>query len=316
MYSYPTLFHRRTIIKNGNTLEEVLIMKISDALKVKNSSLSFEFFPPKDEAGINQLLVNVKELEKLKPTFVSLTYGAGGGTLKNTQETIVRIKNETALSPMPHLTCVDQNNQELKNILKDYSELGIENILALRGDPPKGSVKFVTPEDGYCYARDLVKVVASFGGFSIGVAAYPEGHPESPNLEMDILHTREKIDAGADFAITQMFFDNRFYYDLLERADKAGIRVPIIPGIMPITDTGRIQKFCQQCGATLPEQIISRLDNVSSPEETKKVGLDIVIEQCSDLLKHGIHYFHFFTLNKTAEVTTIVTTLGLDKLGL
>jgi methylenetetrahydrofolate reductase (NADPH) len=230
---------------------------------------------------------------------------------------VLRIKRETSLAPMPHLTCVDQDRDELKKILEDYKEQGISNVLALRGDPPKGAEKFISPKNGFCYAKDLIKLAVSAGGFSIGVAVYPEGHIESPSLEMDMHYTKQKIDAGADFAITQMFFDNRFFYEFLERAEKADIRIPIIPGILPITDIDRVSKFCQKCGATFPEHIVHRFSQAgTSREEARKIGIEVTTEQCADLLKNGIRYFHFYTLNQSDAVTEIINNLALDRLGL
>ena len=291
-------------------------MKISDMIREHGSSLSFEFFPPKDEIGEAQLFHTITNLGPFRPAFVSVTYGAGGGTLKNTRHVVLRIKQETALAPMPHLTCVDQNKGELRKILEDYKEHGIDNVLSLRGDPPKGAGKFVPPKNGFCYAIDLVKLTVSVGGFSIGVAVYPEGHAESPSLEMDMHYTKQKIDAGADFAITQMFFDNRFFYEFLERVEKADIRVPIIPGILPITDIDRVNKFCQKCGATIPDYVVRRFSQAgTSTEEARKIGIEVTTEQCADLLKNGIRYFHFYTLNQSDAVTEIVNNLALDRLG-
>jgi methylenetetrahydrofolate reductase (NADPH) len=290
-------------------------MKIGDIIKERGGSLSFEFFPPKDEAGEARLFQAIAKLEALSPTFVSVTYGAGGGTMKNTGNVIGRIKRETPLTPMPHLTCVDQSKGELRKILEGYKGQGIDNVLALRGDPPKGTGKFVAPKDGFCYAIDMVTLAVDVGGFSIGVAVYPEGHPESPSLEMDMYYTKQKIDAGADFAITQMFFDNSYFYQFLERAEKAGITIPIIPGIMPIGDLARIQKFSQMCGATLPGRIVRRLEKAGA-DEAGKVGLEVATEQCADLLEHGVRYFHFYTLNQAEAVSQIVANLGLERLGL
>lgn len=189
-------------------------------------------------------------------------------------------------------------------------------MLALRGDPPEGAAIFTPPKNGFCYGRDLVLLAASLSTFSIGVAVYPEGHCESPSLEIDMYYTKQKIDAGADFAITQMFFDNRYFYDFLERAAKAGIRIPIIAGIIPITDIGRIKKFSQRCAATLPDHVIQRLEKAgSTAEEVKKVGIEIATEQCADLLEHGIRYFHFYTLNQADAVFQVVSNLGLQNLG-
>jgi len=290
-------------------------MKIGEIIKERGSSLSFEFFPPKDEAGEARLFQVIAKLEALTPTFVSATYGAGGSTLKNTSRLIGRIKRETSLTAMPHLTCVDQSKGELRKILEDYKGRGIDNVLALRGDPPKGTDKFVAPKDGFCYGIDLVTLAVDVGGFSIGVAVYPEGHAESPSLEMDMYYTKQKIDAGADFAITQMFFDNRYFYDFVERAEKAGITIPIIPGIMPIADLARIQRFCQMCGATLPGHVVRRLEKVGV-DEAVKVGIEVATEQCADLLEHGVRYFHFYTLNQSDPVSQIVSDLGLERLGL
>jgi len=291
-------------------------VKIGQLIAEKGKSLSFEFFPPKDKAAEDRLFENIARFGAFNPTFVSVTYGAGGGTLKNTRHVVLRILEETPLVPMPHLTCVDQNRDELKAILEDYMKLGIENVLALRGDPPKGAEKFTPPKDGFCYAKDLVKLAASLSGFSISVAVYPEGHCESPNLEMDMYYTKQKIDAGADFAITQMFFDNSYFYDFLERAAKANIKIPIIAGIMPITNIDRIKRFSQICGATLPDKVIQRFEKAGSKaEEAKKVGIEVATEQCADLLEHGLRYFHFYTLNQSDAVLQVVSNLGLQNLG-
>lgn len=291
-------------------------MKIGQTIKDKGASLSFEFFPPKDKLGASRLFENIAALGDLNPTFVSVTYGAGGGTSKNTRQVVRRILEETSLVPMPHLTCVDQNKDELKAILEDYRSLGIENVLALRGDQPEGTEKFRPPNDGFCYASDLVQLAVSFSAFSIGVAVYPEGHCESPNLEMEMDYTKQKIDAGADFAITQMFFDNRYYYDLIERTVKAGIKIPIIPGIMPITDISRIRKFCYKCGVTVPDHVFRRFEKLSSVSgEAEKVGIEVATEQCADLLAHGVPYLHFYTLNQSKAISKIVSNLGLQVHG-
>jgi methylenetetrahydrofolate reductase (NADPH) len=291
-------------------------MKIADILKSRHVGISFEFFPPKDQAGEDRLFANIARLEALHPDFVSVTYGAGGGSLKNTRNVVLRIKKETSLVPMPHLTCIDQSREELKAILEEYRKSGIENVLALRGDPPAGAEVFLPPSDGFCYAKDLVKLAASMSAFSIGVACYPEGHCESPDLEMDMVYTRKKIEAGADFAMTQLFFDNMYFYKFLERAMRAGIRVPIIPGIMPITDFSRIKQFAAKCCATIPDRIVKRFEKITSnPEEMKKVGIELATEQCADLLAHGVNNLHFYTLNQSAVTLQIVNNLGLSNLG-
>jgi methylenetetrahydrofolate reductase (NADPH) len=285
-------------------------MKIKELIARQGKSISFEFFPPKTKEDEDQLFKAIAKLKSLNPTFVSVTYGAGGGTLKNTRNVIVRLKRETPLTPMPHLTCVDQDKDELKEILEDYKEQGVENVLALRGDPPKGAEKFTAPENGFCYAIDLVKLSVSVGGYSIGVAVYPEGHVESPSLEMDMFYTKQKIDAGADFGITQMFFDNRFFYDFMERAEKAGIGIPIIPGIMPVTDIAKIKRFSQMSGATLPPSLVERMEKATSADEAQRIGIDFATRQCQDLWQNGVRYFHFYTLNRSQTVTEILRNLG------
>jgi methylenetetrahydrofolate reductase (NADPH) len=288
-------------------------MKIGDVIKARVRSLSFEFFPPKDEASEDQLFQTIESLEGYQPTFVSVTYGAGGGTLRNTRKVVLRIKEETTLTPMPHLTCVGQSSRDLDNILKDYKSHGVENVLALRGDPPKGTDKFVAHPEGFCYAIDLVRLVVALGGYSIGVAVYPEGHIEAPDLETDIYYTRQKINAGADFAMTQMFFDNRFFYNFMERAGTAGITIPIIPGIMPITDIEKIKRFGKMTGATLPKSIIEPMEKAASPGEVFKLGVDFASKQCEDLRRNGVKYFHFYTMNQPQAVAEIVNNLGFTK---
>ena len=288
-------------------------MKIGDIIKTRGSSLSFEFFPSRDAAAEARLFQTITKLKGYKPTFVSVTYGAGGGTLRNTRKVVLRIKEETSLTTMPHLTCVDQSEKDLDNILKEYKSHGIENVLALRGDPPKGTDKFIAHPEGFCYAIDLVRLVVTVGGYSIGVAVYPEGHTEAPNLETDMYYTRQKINAGADFAITQMFFDNRFFYNFMERAGKAGITIPIIPGIMPITDIEKIKRFGQMTGATLPKSIVEPMEKAASPEEARKLGIELATKQCEDLRQNGVKYFHFYTLNQSQAVSEIVDNLGFTK---
>ncbi len=288
-------------------------MKIGDIIQARGSSLSFEFFPPREIAAEDHLLQAIKDLKGYEPTFVSVTYGAGGGALRNTRKVVFRIKDETSLVPMPHLTCVEQSQKELDNIIRDYKSHGIENVLALRGDPPRGSGKFVPHPEGFCYAIDLVKLVVMVGGYSIGVAVYPEGHTEAPDLETDMYYTKQKIDAGADFAITQMFFDNSFFYDFMERVGKAGITIPIIPGIMPITDIEKIKKFSQMSGATIHRSVVESMEKAASPEEAFKLGIDFATKQCEGLLHNGVKYFHFYTLNQPQAVTEILHNLGFAK---
>jgi methylenetetrahydrofolate reductase (NADPH) len=291
-------------------------MRIGDILKKRGKSLSFEFFPPKDDIGEINLFDTICSLESFRPTFVSVTYGAGGSTLKNTRHVVERIIEETSLNPMPHLTCINQSDEELKILLNSYKAIGIDNILALRGDPPLNEDGTPVLLKKKYFARDLVRWIASGGGFSIGVGVYPEGHGESPDLEQDILYTKEKVDAGAEFGITQMFFDNRLFYAFMDRAARVGINIPIIAAIMPITDINRIRQFCLRCGASLPEACIKRFgDGALSKEDSLKIGIEIACEQCEDLMRNGVRYFHFYTLNRSESVAGVINNLGLQNLG-
>ena len=287
-------------------------MKIHEIIKNQGKSVSFEFFPPKDPSGENRLLPVIKKLEALEPDFVSVTYGAGGSTRKNTVGLVERIQEETPFTAMPHLTCIGQSNGDLKTILDHYRHLGIENVLALRGDFPQGTSESDFPDDCLTCAKDLVDLTATYQAFSIGVACYPEGHIEAPSLEKDLLFTKRKIDSGAHFAITQMFFENHFYYDFLERAEKIGITIPIIPGIMPIFDIKRTGEFCRKCGTTIPISLVSRMEK-ASPEDARHIGREFAIEQCADLIKQGIRYFHFYTMNQAETVIDILSSLSLGQ---
>jgi len=290
-------------------------VKIGDILKRQGKSLSFEFFVPKDEKGEILLADAIRRLETLSPTFVSVTQSAGAGSVRNTNRVVKHIKKETSLELMPHLACLTYSRSEIRDILKDYKALGIENILALRGDLPQGTSKFYLPKDGFRYAKDLVRLAASLKAFSIGVAVYPEGHVESPSLEEDMMHTKKKIDDGADFAITQMFFQNRFFYDFMERAQKAEIHIPIIPGIMPVTDINRLERLSQLCSATVPSALVEKMEKVKdSPDDARKIGMEFTIKQCDDLLKNGVQYLHFFTLNQGEAMIKILDSLGIRPL--
>jgi methylenetetrahydrofolate reductase (NADPH) len=283
-------------------------MKISEILKQINTSISFEFFPPKDNEGEVQLFKTIKELEPLNPTFVSVTYGAGGSTRDRTRNIVKKIHEETSLTVMAHLTCIAHTKHEILEILNDYKNIGIQNILALRGDIPVGQENTAILSDGCRYANELVELIRkNFGDwFSIGVAAYPEGHPESPNLQRDIYYFKKKVDAGADFAITQMFFDNKYFYNYVELCQREGINIPIIPGIMPITNFKQIRKFALMCGATIPESLVKKLEKYQdNPEEVEKIGIDYATKQCEDLLKNNVKGLHFYTLNKSKATIEI-----------
>jgi methylenetetrahydrofolate reductase (NADPH) len=287
-------------------------MRIHEIIKNQGQSLSFEFFPPKDQAGENKLFPVIKKLEAFSPDFVSVTYGAGGSTRKNTASLVEGILTETSLLPLPHLTCIGQTEQDLKTVLDHYRDMGIENILALRGDYPQGSSADDFPDDCLTCAKDLVDLAGSYQVFSIGVACYPEGHIEASSLEKDLLFTKRKIDSGAHFAITQMFFENHFYYDFLERAEKIGIHIPIIPGIMPISDIKKTGEFCRKCGTTIPDSLVVSLEK-ASPEDAGRIGREFAFEQCADLIRQGIHHFHFYTMNQAETVIDILDSLSSSR---
>ena len=281
-------------------------MKISDKLKDVNRSISFEFFPPKTEEGERELYKTISELEVINPTFVSITYGAGGSTRDRTRKIVKELHENTNLDVMAHLTCIGHSEGELKEILDDYKNIGIENILALRGDIPKD--KSLDTNVGCKYANELVEFIRKNYGdwYSIAVAAYPEGHPESKTLEEDIENFKRKVEAGADFAITQMFFDNRYFYNFMEQLEKKNIKIPVIPGIMPITNFKQIKKFADMCGATIPRDLVKKLQKYEdNPTELAKVGVDFAIEQCIDLLNHNVKGLHFYTLNKSKATMEI-----------
>ncbi len=283
-------------------------MKIGHILKETNFSISFEFFPPKTPKGEEELFNTIKKLEHIKPTFVSVTYGAGGSTRERTQRVVTRIHRETEITVMAHLTCIAHTRDELKEILDYYKNEGIENILALRGDPPKeGFVK-----KGCNHSTELIDLIRSLYNnyFSIGVASYPEGHPESPNMEWEIRFFKLKVEKGAEFSITQMFFDNTYFYRFMEELGKAGINIPVIPGIMPITNFGQIVKFASMCGATIPQSLIDRLEKVKDDSKAvTDIGVEFAIKQCEDLIENGVKGFHFYTLNKSDATLRIYSAI-------
>ena len=232
---------------------------------------------------------------------MSVTYGAGGSTRDRTLNLVKRIKKEIPLTVMAHLTCIGHTKKELLEILETYKDIGIENIFALRGDIPIGEENFAIPDDGCHHADELVSLIReNFGDhFSIGVASYPEAHPESPNMERDIYYFSKKVKAGASFSITQMFFDNTYFYRYVKLAKKKGIDIPILPGIMPITNFLQIKKFALMCGATIPESLVSEIERAKSDSQAVEIGINYATSQCLDLLSHETRGLHFFTLNKS-----------------
>ncbi len=286
-------------------------MKISEAFKARKQGISFEFFPPKSAEGKEPFLKVVNDLAAFAPLYVSVTYGAGGTTQDRTMNTLKWIREETALTVMSHLTCIGATRTSMDALLKEYQRLGVDNVLALRGDPPKNVPDFDPARGEFKYARDLVDFVKTYDSFSIAVAVYPEGHGQSPSIAKDMEYTKQKIDAGADFGITQMFFDNRYYYEFMDRAAKLGITIPILPGIMPIIDCKKIVEFAGFCNTTVPKDILDRMEPVMDmPEEMRKLGVEFAVRQCEDLRRHGVKYFHFYTMNRSDSVSEILKALG------
>jgi methylenetetrahydrofolate reductase (NADPH) len=276
-------------------------------------SVSFEFFPPKTDAMGAQLWECIERLKSLHPRFVSVTYGAGGGTRERTHDTVTRIRRETDLEPAAHLTCVAATKEEVNEVAKRYWDEGIRHIVALRGDAPDGQKPYQPHPCGYAYAVDLVKGLKKIADFEISVAAYPENHPEAPSAEFDLDYLKRKIDAGATRAITQYFFDVDVYSRFLERARKAGITVPIIPGILPVTNFAQVRKFSAACGTDVPVWMEELFDGLDQDAETRRlVAATVAAEQCRRLVSEvGASEFHFYTLNRADLVYAICRILGV-----
>ncbi|MEN9581575.1 MAG: methylenetetrahydrofolate reductase [Pseudomonadota bacterium] len=303
-------------------------MHITDIFAAHRPTFSFEFFPPKTAQGAEALFETARALEPLKPSFVSMTYGAGGSTRDLTHDLVVRLKQETSLVPMPHLTCVCHSEAEIADILGRYAKAGISNILALGGDPPRNVENYRRAADRFQRAADLVGFISDFGkqrlhpdprGFGIGVAGFPEGHPATPNRlqEMDFL--KAKVDAGADFIITQLFFDNHDFLDFRERCDVAGIRVPIIAGIMPVQSVEHMARMAELAsGARYPARLQRAVRRCGEDRDAiSRVGIHWATEQCADLIDQGVAGLHFYTLNKSTATLDIYRNLGVqDSAGL
>ncbi|MBL8769527.1 MAG: methylenetetrahydrofolate reductase [NAD(P)H] [Planctomycetes bacterium] len=285
-------------------------MKIRDLFGRGEAVVSFEFFPPKSDEGMASLFRTIDELKPLKPSFVSVTYGAGGSTRDRTLELVGRIKNELGIETMAHLTCVGSTVEEIESVLARLGERGIENVLALRGDPPQGQTTFVKPEGGFGYASELARFVRSRSTFCVGGACYPEGHVECPDKELDLRHLKQKVDAGVDFLVSQLFFDNLDYFDFVARARAIGITLPIVPGIMPITNVAQVKRFTQMCGARIPKSLAKRLEGVAhDPEAVVRVGVEHATAQCKGLLEGGAPGVHFYTLNKSPATREVFLNL-------
>ncbi len=285
---------------------------IVDLLASGDRSYSFEFFPPKDDAGEERLWRAIRELEPLHPTFVSVTYGAGGSTRDRTVRLTGAIASETTLTAMGHLTCVTHTRAELRGVVGAYADAGVRNVLALRGDPPGGpGSPWISTPGGVEYASELVGLVRGLGDFSVGVAAFPEGHREAASLADDARVLARKYRSGAEFAITELFFRPADYFALLDRAAAAGADLPIIPGIMPITNLRQIRRFAELSGRAVPPEVVARFDGVTDPHDVRRIGVDIATGMCEELLDGGAPGLHFYTLNRSTATREIYANLRL-----
>jgi methylenetetrahydrofolate reductase (NADPH) len=275
-------------------------------------SFSFEFFPPKTDAGERNLAASLDELSHMDPTFVSVTYGAGGsqGQRQKTIDIVARIKADHGLEAMAHFTCVGATVEELRATLDRMRDAGIDNVLALRGDPPRGQDEWTATEGGLRYSRELIELIRDEYEFAIGAACFPEVHPHAESAESDMRYLKEKVDAGARFLITQLFFDNAAYYEFVARARDAGIDVPIIAGIMPITNFEQVKRFTTMCGATIPGHLMRELEaRADQPDAVTDFGVAYATLQCADLLANGAPGIHFYTLNRSPATRAILSAL-------
>lgn len=303
-------------------------MHINDIFAAHNTTFSFEFMPPKTDEDSDKLYRSIAELESLYPAFVSVTYGAGGSTRERTRDLVVRIKDTTTLDPVPHLTCVCHSEQDIDSILSRYAEHGISNIMALGGDPPRSMPNYDRSSDAFRHACDLVTCIQRFNaagrhsdkrGFGIGVAGFPEGHPATPNRLKEMDYLKAKVDAGADYIVTQLFFDNHDFYDFRERCELAGIRVPILAGIMPITSEDGLFRMADLSPCSrFPARLLRSLKRAGGDKEyVRKVGIQWTTEQCRDLLDNRVRGIHFYTLNRSRATREIYANLGVkDSRGL
>jgi methylenetetrahydrofolate reductase (NADPH) len=291
-------------------------MRISERLRSRAPFFSFEFFPPKTDAGVASLMDALATLRALDPAYVSVTYGAGGSTRDRTIEIAKRIKHEVGLEVLAHVTCAGSTADELRALLRDLEAAGIENVLALRGDPPKGSAAFVPVDGGFRYASDLVAMLEREYDFCIAGACYPEKHPEAASLHDDLDAIERKVNAGARLLITQLFFDNARYFEFVARVRARGITVPVIPGIMPITNYDQIERFTAMCGATIPRGLRNELDaRRNEPEAVAELGVAYATLQTAELLDKGAPGIHFYTLNKSPATRAVVSALYASGLG-
>ena len=281
-------------------------MKISEILNRSTPTFSFEFFPPKDEAGAESLLQTIQDLSPLGPSYVSVTYGAGGSTRRRTVDLVKMIKNEVGLEVMAHLTCVGATRAEIAAVLDELQAAGIENILALRGDPPKGETEFRPVEGGFRFASELTEFIGSQYDFCVGGACYPEKHPEARSLEVDLENLKQKVANGAQFLTSQLFFNNADFLRFRDLLHQQNIAVPLIAGIMPVLSTLQTKRFTTVCGASIPAPLLKQLEAAGDNEaEVHKIGVEHAWNQCKDLLAEGVAGIHFYTLNRSRATRQI-----------
>lgn len=287
-------------------------MKLRDLYARPGLTLSIEFFPPKTEKGDENLFKEIAVLKSLNPSFCSVTYGAGGSTRERTVDLVDRIHRECGIEVMCHLTVVGQSKQEVRSVLAKLKEKGIDNIVALGGDPPQGVADWSAHPDGYHHSAELVREAAGHRWFSIAVAGFPEVHPRAESREADLRYLKEKVDAGADVVITQLFFDNEDFYRYVDDVKRLGVRVPIVPGILPILSVSQVRRFTALCGAKIPpglEQLLAKVEN--DEEGAMRLGIDYATGQCEGLLAFGAPGIHFYSLNKSRSVKAIFQNLNL-----
>ena len=285
-------------------------MRIDEVIATTRPCFSFEFFPPKTAEGVEALYETVRVLKPLDPGFVSVTYGAGGATRDGTVEISATIKREFGIETMAHLSCVGETREGLEELLDRIAAAGLENVLALRGDPPRGEAEFQQPEGGLSSSAELAAFISERHEFALGGAGFPEVHPEAANLAADLAFLRTKLDAGVSFVITQLFFDNRVFFEWLPTARSAGIDVPIIPGVMPITSYAQIRRFCELCQATIPDPLADAMEALDGDERAEfELGVAYAARQCEELLAAGVPGIHFYTLNKAPATRAILGAL-------
>jgi methylenetetrahydrofolate reductase (NADPH) len=289
----------------------VSTMRLDTVLEGRRQPVfSFEFFPPKTDEGVLELFEAISHLRELEPTFVSVTYGAGGSVRARTVDLVTRIRRELDIEPVAHLTCVDATVDDLQRILDGLRDSGIDNVLALCGDPPGGVLPFTPTEGGLAYATELMELITTRYGFCVGGACYPEKHPESADTDEDVRAAKRKADAGASYLITQIFFDNRTYFDFVARARAAGVTVPILPGIMPVTNVGQVKRFTSKIGATIPDALLEALrSREDDPEAVLQLGVAWATLQCAELLAGGAPGVHFITMNRSPATRAILSAL-------